>query len=362
MSRTTAADALPQHRHPLLSTEGRAAQPFARRVRAAFVTIAVLHAVGLGLLGYGVASGAVGAVTVGAAAFAYFRGLVHSFDFDHISMIDNSTRKFVAEGRDPASVGLAFSLGHSSVVLATGVLVIAGAGFVQVALDESSGAARVLGIIGLTVSGLYLLLVAVANLATFRQAFLLRRALRADPDLVLPPGALTPRGPAARIMTAPLRRVRHPRHVYVVGLLFSLGFDTSSQIGLLMVTAGAALAGAPAASLLCLPVLFTAAMTLGDTSNGLMMLRLYRSADDDPARKIDYNLLITGVSIASGLLVGAIAVSTLLTESLGWQPALLAALAATDTTYAGFWLAAFFALVGLSALLLWRRSRPGPPV
>jgi high-affinity nickel-transport protein len=361
MSRTTTADAPLRHRHPLLTAEGRAAQPFGRRVRAAFLTIAVLHVVGLGLLGYGVASGAAGAVTIGAAAFAYFRGLVHSFDFDHISMIDNSTRKFVAEGRDPASVGLAFSLGHSSVVVATGVLVISGAGFVRVALDESTGVARVLGFVGLAVSGLYLLLVAVANFATFLQAFRLRRALRADPGLVLPPGALTPRGPAARIMTAPLRRVRHPRHVYVVGLLFSLGFDTSSQIGLLIVTAGAALAGAPAASLLCLPFLFTAAMTLGDTSNGLLMLRLYRTADDDPARKIDYNLLITGVSIASGLLVGAIAVSTLLTESLGWQPALLEALAATDTTYGGFWLAGFFALVGVSALLLWRRTRTGQP-
>nr|WP_294691282.1 hypothetical protein [uncultured Friedmanniella sp.] len=357
MSRTTTLESPLRHRHSVLTTEGRASQPFHRRVQAAFVTIAALHVVGLGLLGYGVASGAVGAVTVGAAAFAYFRGLVHSFDFDHISMIDNSTRKFVHEGRDPASVGLAFSLGHSSVVVATGALVLAGVGFVQVALDQSTGTARVLGIVGLSVSGLYLLLVAVANLAAFSQALRLRRALHADPGLVLPPGALSPRGPAARVMTAPLRRVRHPRHVYLVGLLFSLGFDTSSQIGLLMVTAGAALAGAPAASLLCLPLLFTAAMTLGDTSNGLMMLRLYRNAEDDPARKIDFNLLITGVSILSGLLVGVVAVSTLLTEVLGWRAGLPQAVAALDTRYAGFGLAAFFALVGVSALLLWRRTR-----
>ncbi len=356
MSRSPAPVAR-RHRHPLLTTEGRAAQPFHTRVRAAVVTIAVLHAVGFGLLGYGVASGAVGAVTVGAAAFAYFRGLVHSFDFDHISMIDNSTRKFVAEGRDPASVGLAFSLGHSTVVVATGVLVVAGAGFVELVLDGSSGAARLLGLVGLSVSGLYLLLVASANLATFGQAWRLRRALRRNPDLVLPPGALTPRGPAARVLTAPLRRVRHPRRVYLVGLLFSLGFDTSSQIGLLMVTAGAALAGAPAASLLCLPVLFTAAMTLGDTSNGLMMLRLYRTAEEDPARKIDDNLLITGVSILSGLAVGAIASATLATELLGLRAGLLAALASADTTRAGWVLAGFFALVGLSTLLLWRRGR-----
>jgi len=349
-------EAPPGHAHSWLTTEGRASRPFRSRVRAAFVTIALLHVAGLALLGFGVASGAAGAVTVGVAAFAYFRGLVHSFDFDHISMIDNSTRKFVNEGRDPASVGLAFSLGHSSVVVATGVLVIGGAGFVRVALDETSGAALVLGIVGLSVSGLYLLLVAVANLATFAQALRLRRALRVDPLLVVSPAALTPRGPAARLMTAPLRRVRHPRHVYVVGLLFSLGFDTSSQIGLLMVTAAAALAGAPAVSLLCLPFLFTAAMTLGDTSNGLMMLRLYRTAEEDPRRKINYNLLITGVSILSGFAVGVIALSTLLTEVLGWQLGALTALASVDTSHAGYLLAAFFALVGVAAALLWRRG------
>jgi high-affinity nickel-transport protein len=354
------AEVARSHRHAWLTTAGRAAQPFRTRVRAAFATVAVLHVVGLALLGYGVLTGAAGAVTVGVAAFAYVRGLAHSFDFDHISMIDNSTRKFVTEGRAPASVGLAFSMGHSSVVVATGVLVVAGAGFVRVALDEGSGAARVLGVVGLSVSGLYLMLVAVANLATFGQAVRLRRALRADPDLVVPPTALSPRGPAARIMTAPLRRVRHPRHVYVIGLLFSLGFDTSSQVGLLMVTAGAALAGAPAFSLLCLPFLFTAAMTLGDTSNGLMMLRLYRTADQDPRRKIDYNLLVTGVSILSGLLVAAVALATLLTEVVGWRGGALHALATLDTSHAGYLLAGFFALVGSAAVLLWRRTSVAP--
>ncbi len=359
MGRTTATGALIPHKHPLLTTEGRAAQPFARRVRAALVTVVVLHVVGLGLLGYGTASGVVGGVTLAAAAFAYARGLVHSFDLDHICMIDNSIRKFVAEGRDPASVGLAFSLGHSSVVVATGALVIGGAGFVGVALDASSGLARLLSMIGLAVSGVYLLLAAVANLATFLQALRLRRALRAEPGLVLPLDALNPRGPAARLMAAPLRRVRHPRHVYLVGVLFSLGFDTSSQIGLLMVTAGAALAGAPPLSLLCLPFLFTAAMTLGDTFNGLLMLRLYRSAVADPARRIGYNLLVTGVSVASGLLVGVVALSSLLSEVLGRRPALLETLAAADTNQTGWWLAAFFALVGLGAVVLERQSRDG---
>lgn len=342
----------------LLTTEGRASRSFGFRVGAAFAVIAALHLIGLGLLSIGVVSGAAGAVTVGVAAVAYFRGLSHSYDFDHVSMIDNSTRKFVTEGRNPASVGLAFSAGHSTVVIVSGILVIAGAGVVRTALDENSGVARALGIIGLSVSGLYLTLVAIANLATFVQALRLKRALAADPDLVIPPEALTPRGPAARVMTAPLKRIRHPRHVYVIGFLFSLGFDTSSQIGLLILTAGAALAGAPAISLLCLPILFTAAMTLGDTLNGLMMLRMYTSAHEDPKRKINYNLLVTGVGIVSGLVVGAIAAATLLSEQAGVGLGVITSVAEADTEYAGFLLAVLFAVIGVAAWLLWRRAKP----
>ena len=153
-------------------------------------------------------------------------------------------------------------------------------------------------------------------------------------------------------MTAPLRRIRHPRHVYVIGFLFSLGFDTSSQIGLMILTAGAALAGAPAISLLCLPILFTAAMTLGDTLNGLMMLKMYTTAHEDPRRKINYNLLITGVGIVSGLIVGTIAVATLLTEQGGLDLGVLTSIAEANTEYAGYLLAGLFAAIGVSAWLL----------
>ncbi|PWJ53133.1 high-affinity nickel-transport protein [Quadrisphaera granulorum] len=345
------------NRHTLLTSSGRAALPFRRRVGAALAVVVVLHLVGLSLLTLGVVSGTAGAVTVALAATAYLRGLVHAFDFDHVAMIDNSTRKFVAEGRSPASVGLAFSLGHSTVVILTGILVIAGAGFIRTALDDSSGAAHVLGVIGVSVSGLYLVLVAVANLATFTQAWKLRGALRRDPHLVVPPDALTPRGPAAMLMTAPLRRIRHPWHVYVIGFLFSLGFDTSSQIGVLVLTAGAALAGAPLVSLLCLPLLFTAAMTLGDTVNGLVMLKMYTAAQEDPARKVTYNLLVTGVGIASGLLVGALAAAALLSEELGISGGLVGALTSLETEHAGFVLAGLFAVVFAVSAVAWKRAR-----
>jgi high-affinity nickel-transport protein len=348
--------AVPTGFKSLLTTEGREARPFKVRVTAAISVIVALHVIGLGLLAVNVLTAQAGAVTIGVAGLAYFRGLVHSFDFDHISMIDNSTRKFVAEGRRPASVGLAFSTGHATVVILTGILAVSGAGVIKVALDENSRAAQTLGIVGLAVSGLYMMLVALANLGAFLAAFKLRRQLQVNPQLEVTREDLTPRGPAARIMAAPLRRVKHPRHIYVVGFLFSLGFDTSSQIGLLVLTGVAAVAGAPLVSLLALPFLFAAAMTMGDTANGLMMLKMYETANDNPARKINFNLLITGVSILSALIVGTLAAATLLTEEAGVRVGLVESLASLDTQYAGYLLAALFAVIGLVAYSLWRRS------
>ncbi len=341
----------------LLTTEGREARSFKVRLTAAALVVAALHLIGLGLLATNVLTAHAGAVTIGVAGLAYFRGLVHSFDFDHISMIDNSTRKFVTEGRRPASVGLAFSTGHATVVILTGFLAVSGAGVVKVALDQNSHAARILGIIGLSVSGLYLLLVAIANLAAFLAAFNLRRQLQQNPQLHVCPADLTPRGPAARLLTAPLRRVKHPRHIYLIGFLFALGFDTSSQIGLLVMTGIAAMAGAPVFSLLCLPFLFAAAMTLGDTTNGLMILRMYETAADDPARKINFNLLITSISILSALTVATLAAATLLTEHARLRIGVLETIASISTEYAGYMLVGLFALIGTVAYLLWRRGR-----
>ena len=342
----------------LLATQGREARSFKLRVTAAVAVIAALHLVGLGLLASNVLTAPAGAVIIGAAGLAYARGLVHSFDFDHISMIDNSTRKFVAEGRRPASVGLAFSTGHATVVILTGILAVSGIGIVKVALDENSPAARVLGLIGLSISGLYLLLVAIANLAAFTTALQLRRQLRRNPQMPITLEDLMPRGPAARAMTAPLRRVKHPRHIYLIGFLFALGFDTSSQIGLLVLTGVAAMAGASAWSLLALPFLFAAAMTLGDTANGLMMLKMYESAHDDPKRKLNFNLVITGVGILSALTVGTFATATLLTEQAGLKVDALEAIATTSTQYTGYLLAGLFAVIGAIAYALWRRSPP----
>jgi len=344
-------------RSPVFSAAARESRPFRVRLGFTFAVIAALHLVAFGLLLTNLFGHGAAAVTVSAALFAYGRGAIHSMDFDHVSMIDNSTRKFVAEGRRPASVGLAFSAGHSTVVLLTGILVVSGSGLVDTLFNENSSAARVLGIIGLSVSGLYLLLVAVNNSATFWAAWQLRRQLKADPRHPVPANAFTPRGPAARLMAAPLRRVKHPRHIYGLGFLFGLGFDTASTIGILMVTGAAAIAGAPPLALLSLPFLFAAAMTLGDTINGLMMLKMYESADADPVRKINYNLLVTGVSVLSALTVGVIAASSLLADEAGAQVGLLQTVAAADTEYFGYILVGVFVVIGAVAALRWRRRR-----
>lgn len=333
---------------------------------ASFAVVGLLHLIGITLLAFGVFREGIGAAIIGVALIAYLRGLVHSFDFDHVSMIDNSTRKFVTEGHRPASVGLAFSAGHSTVVILTSAFVVGGASWIRHALEADSQTATVLGIVGVSVSGSYLLLVALANMAGFLQALRLRRQLNQNPHLAIDTDALRPKGPAARVLTAPLARITAPRHVYLLGMLFSLGFDTSSQIGLLVLTTGAALAGVPPIALLGLPFLFAAAMTLGDTANGLMMLRMYTTAQREPRRLITYNLLITGIGIVSGLLVAVLAAAALLDSaglasvglaSVGRAP-VIAALTSADTEHAGFMLAALMAAIGAVTWVIWRRSSP----
>lgn len=322
-----------------------------RRSVFAFAPILLLHLAGGGLLLLGL-DGSTLAVLAGAAAFAYTRGLIHAADFDHISVIDNSLRKFVAEGKRPTTVGLAFAAGHSTVVILAGLLVAAGTRLGGTLLDEGSTAAATLGVVGLSVSGAYLLLLAVNNTAVFASTWRLHRRLRVDPHTPVSAEALHPSGPAARLLTRPLSRVRRPRHIYAIGFLFGLGFDTASTIGLLMTAAAAAAAGVSPVALLALPVLFAAAMTLGDTLNSLLMLRIYTAAQTEPRHRLIYNLVVTGIGILSAFSVAVLAASALLTDH-GITFSVLHQLAAIDTTFAGYALVGIFSAAG--AVAWWRR-------
>ena len=331
----------------------REALPLRTRLLWMFGAVAALHtaAVVLLLAGNAGAAGGTGAqaLTWGLVLTAYLAGVKHSYDWDHLAAIDNSTRKFVAQRQDPVSVGFAFSLGHSSVVTLAGVLVAAGAAVVGELMQDGSTGNLVLGLMGSGVSGLFLLAMGLFNGSAFaRSARACRRARTGAP---INPLDLEPRGLVARLLARPLARVRRPRNIYVVGFLFGLGFDTATTVGLLMMTTAASLAGVPAFALLALPLAFTAAMTLCDSLNGVAMMRLYRSALDDPQRRLGFNALVTGISAVSALFIAVITLGGFVNAAFALEDPLTGWLGSIDLGDAGLLLVALLAAVWAAAAL-----------
>ncbi|RKQ35336.1 HoxN/HupN/NixA family nickel/cobalt transporter [Kocuria tytonis] len=332
----------------------RAHLPLRVRVGLTLSAVAALHLLAAGLLATALAPGAE-PLALGVVLTAYAAGMKHSYDWDHISAIDNSTRKFVSEGMNPASVGFAFSLGHSLVVTIAGVMVVAGAQFVHGAFEEGSSANHVLGLIGAGVSGVYLLVLGLYNASI--SVGLVRRASRgASAGQGHQHGLDGNWGLVSRLLRKPLQRVRQPRDIFVLGFLFGLGFDTATTIGLLLLTVTASLAGVPALALIGLPVAFTAAMTLCDTLNGLGMMKLYSTALTETGTRMRFNATVTMISAVSALFIASITLGGFLHDLLGLEDPLTAALAEIDLGQAGLLLIAVFALVWL---WFWRAARPG---
>ncbi|WP_457947710.1 HoxN/HupN/NixA family nickel/cobalt transporter [Pseudarthrobacter sp. alpha12b] len=333
----------------------RDALPLRTRVLFTFGAVAALHAAAVVLLLAGTVNVRGQPLTWGLVLTAYLAGVKHSYDWDHLAAIDNSTRKFVAQRQHPVSVGFAFSLGHSSVMTLAGVLVIAGASMVGGLMQDGSAGNLILGLIGSGVSGLFLLAMGLFNGSAFaRSAQAYRRSRR---GAVVNASDLEPQGLVARLLAKPLARVRRPRNIYVIGFLFGLGFDTATTIGLLMMTTAASLAGAPPMALLALPVAFAAAMTLCDSLNGLAMMRMYRSALDDPQRKLGFNVLVTGISAVSALFIAAITLGGFLHAAFPLDDPLTAWLAAIDLGDAGLLLVALLLAVWGGAALTVNKSR-----
>ncbi|MGD9606880.1 MAG: HoxN/HupN/NixA family nickel/cobalt transporter [Leucobacter sp.] len=316
------------------------------KIRNGIIAVIALHALaGVALLAAGAHSGAM----LGLVGVAYLAGVKHSYDWDHIAAIDNTSRKFAAQGRYEPAVGLAFSLGHSSVVMLACVLVAFGANAVRSAFDEGTTANLVLGVTGASVAAIFLLLMGFFNLGAFGSTLKMARRIRGGYE----PTAedLEPKGLMSRLLSAPLRTVRSPLHLYSVGFLFGLGFDTASTIGLLVVTGSAALAGVPPLSLMAMPLAFTAAMTLCDGANGVAMTRLYARALSEPARRITFNLVVTGLSAASALFVSTLIVAEIARGAWGWSDPVTRSLAGVDLGHAGLMLvAAFLAVWAVAAV------------
>ena len=311
--------------------------------------IAGLHLVGFGILLVLVVPheyrvGGSGVFGLGVGITAYTLGLRHAFDADHIGAIDNTTRKLMGEGQRPLSVGFFFSLGHSTIVFLLGVLVVLGIrGLSDAVANNTSTLHSVTGFVGPAVSGTFLLLIGLLNLAILVSILRIFRRMREGAfDEAELEHELNARGFMNRIYGRATRAIRKPWQMYPLGCLFGLGFDTATEISLLVLAGGAAASGLPFYAILCLPVLFAAGMTLFDTIDGAFMNFAYGWAFSKPVRKIYYNITVTGLSVAVALVIGGLELLTVLDVT------------SLDLNLVGYVIVGLFVATWAVAHLVWR--------
>lgn len=326
--------------------------------------VVFLHVFGWGVLVFGVAPqhitlGSTGVFGVGLGLTAYLLGVRHAFDADHIAVIDNTTRKLVGEGKRSLSAGFWFSLGHSSVVFGLAFLLALGVkALIGPVQDENSSMLQTLGLIGSLVAGTFLILIGLTNLfAVVGIAKVFREMRSGDFDEAELERQLHSRGFMARLLGRVMRRVGKPWHLYPVGLLMGLGFDTATQVALLVLAAGTAAFTLPWYAILVLPVLFAAGMSLFDAADGIFMARAYGWAFLKPIRKVYYNLTVTLLSVFVALVIGVIVLVGLLVDRLGIQSGPLAFIGSADLEFVGFTIVGLFVVVWLVALAVWRFGR-----
>jgi len=313
--------------------------------------VVFLHLLGWGLLigvvaphGYEVGGKVLG---VGLGLTAYTLGMRHAFDADHIAAIDNVTRKLRADGRSPMSVGFWFSLGHSSVVFVMVLLIALGVRALSRGIaDDGSSLQAATGVWGTTISGVFLLLIGLINLAALIGiVHVFRRMRHGHYDEAELERQLDKRGFLNRILGRVTRSVTKPWHMFPTGFLFGLGFDTVSEIGLLVIAGGAVAANLPWWAVLTLPILFAAGMSLLDTLDGAFMNLAYGWAFARPVRKIYYNITVTALSVAVALIVGGIEIVGLLTGD------------EVDLAYVGYGIVLLFAVTWTVSFAVWKLGR-----
>ncbi|MGJ0117754.1 HoxN/HupN/NixA family nickel/cobalt transporter [Williamsia sp. MIQD14] len=296
-------------------------------------------------------------VYAGAGLLAYTLGMRHAFDADHIAAIDDTTRFLLQKGRRPLAVGLFFSLGHSTVVLVfVGAIAIVAAQ--ATAFQEAFAGPG--GIVGTLVSGTFLYLIAALNvMVLFGIVKVWRRARRGEFSDESLDELLAKRGLMNRLFRGRYDRlIDHSWQMYPLGLLFGLGFDTATQVGLLAVAGTTAIAGGlPPLAIIALPVLFAAGMTTMDTLDGVFMSKAYGWAFVTPARKIYYNITMTGLTVFLALVVGTLQILTLLADELGLTGGVFDVVAAFDLERIGQLVVATFVVVWIGAVLYYRLAR-----
>jgi high-affinity nickel-transport protein len=325
--------------------------------------VILLHVVGFGVLIFLIVpksydlGGTTGVYGVGVGVLAYTFGLRHAFDADHIAAVDNTTRKLLSESKTkPLSVGFWFSLGHSTIVfglaflLSIGVKALAG----QVENDRSE-LHSVTGIVGASVSGVFLWILGILNLVVLLGIIRVFRKMRTGHyDEVELETQLNKRGFMNRFLGGLTKSVSKPWHIYPIGVLFGLGFDTATEVGLLVLAGGAAAFNLPFYAILILPIIFAAGMCLMDTTDGVFMNVAYGWAFAKPVRKVFYNITITSLSVAVALIIGTIELIGVLVDQTGISSGPLLWVADIPLDYAGYGIVGLFVLSWLIALAIWR--------
>lgn len=334
-----------------------------RRLYAMFGFIALLHVSGAVLMfaathgHYKLSDGSL--FGWGTALLAYTLGMRHAFDADHISAIDNTTRKLMSEGKRPLAVGFFFSLGHSSVVATLAILLNFGIKTLGAQLkNKNSSLHHYTGLIGTTISGTFLMLIAILNLVVLisivRVFIDMRKGMYDEVELEK---HLNSRGFLMRFFGPIARRIDTSWKMYPLGILFGLGFDTATEIGLLVLAGSSVVAGLPWWAMLSLPLFFAGGMSLLDTIDGSFMNFAYGWAFSKPVRKVYYNIVITGLSVSVALFVGGLEVTQVIARQLNltggfWNYAL-----SFNLNSAGYIIVGLFAVVWIVALALWRYGK-----
>jgi high-affinity nickel-transport protein len=338
--------------------------------------IIALHVIGFGIL-FGLVvpkhfhlGGTQPVFSVGVGVLAYTFGLRHAFDADHIAAVDNATRKLLADNLDresrgagpqrrPLSVGFWFSLGHSTIVFGLAFLLSLGVKALAGPVENSDSTLHsVTGVVGASVSGVFLWVLGILNLAVLLGILKIFRAMRAGHyDEQELEEQLNKRGFMNRFLNGMTKSVRKPWHIYPVGVLFGLGFDTATEVGLLVLAGGAAAFNLPFYSILVLPILFAAGMCLMDTIDGIFMTAAYGWAFAKPVRKVFYNITITAISVAVALIIGTIELVGVIADQAKITSGPLSWIASIDLNDAGYAIVGLFFVSWLLAIGIWRYGR-----
>jgi high-affinity nickel-transport protein len=304
----------------------------------------------------GQGSGAGLGVGIGVAITAWFLGFRHAFDADHISCIDNTTRKLMADGKRPIGTGFFFSFGHSTVIVAVGVgITFAARAVFGAVVNPDSAYETAGGAIGTLLSAGFLYLIALLNLIVLAGIFKVFRDMRRgtynEAELE---AQLQARGLMYRFFGRFMKSINHTWQLYFVGLVFGIGFDTATEVVLLAATTYAALQGLPYFAVLALPFLFSGGMMLFDTLDGAFMNFAYGWAFAKPVRKVYYNLVITALSIGAAFIIGTIEILGILTTEFQLSGSFWDLVANFNINLAGFCIAGMFVAVWAAALIYWR--------